>query len=210
MEDNRTDEEKLRQRISENLAYYRKQAGFTQSGLAERINYSDKSVSKWERAVASPDIYVLTMLAELYGVTVNDLIDENVAVPRNEKAALGTRRVVSCLQVVVFVWLIATAAFAMVTMMIPDAKHAWYAFLYAVPVSCAVLIVFAVRLWKKLTLFCTASAFVWTVSVTMFIVLPLENSYLLFTVAGVAQVLVILGFIRQILNDRAHKVARRK
>lgn len=42
-------DEKLRQLIAENIAYYRKLNGDTQAGLAEKLSYSDKSVSKWER-----------------------------------------------------------------------------------------------------------------------------------------------------------------
>ena len=58
--------------IAENMAKYRKAANLTQSELAERLNYSDKSISKWEQGNGMPDIFVLYKLAELYGVTVND------------------------------------------------------------------------------------------------------------------------------------------
>ena len=64
----------LNQTIAKNLAYYRKRAGLTQAALAEKINYSDKSVSKWESGAGTPDVYILVQLAQLYGVTVNDLV----------------------------------------------------------------------------------------------------------------------------------------
>ncbi|MBR2054127.1 MAG: helix-turn-helix transcriptional regulator, partial [Clostridia bacterium] len=67
-------EETLRQSIARNLTFYRKLAGHTQAELAEQLNYSDKSVSKWERGEGVPDIYVLQQIAELYRITVNDLI----------------------------------------------------------------------------------------------------------------------------------------
>ena len=69
-------EETLRKIIAKNLSFYRKNAGLTQAELAEKINYSDKSVSKWERGEGLPDVYVLTLIAGLLGVTVNDLISE--------------------------------------------------------------------------------------------------------------------------------------
>ena len=62
--------EELNQKIAKNLASYRKAAGLTQAELAEKINYSDKSVSKWESGNGVPDLYVLLQLSELYGVTV--------------------------------------------------------------------------------------------------------------------------------------------
>ena len=57
--------------IAENLIYYRKKAKLTQSEVAAKLCYSDKSVSKWERAEGVPDIHVLVELAKLYGLTVN-------------------------------------------------------------------------------------------------------------------------------------------
>ena len=43
------DDEKLKLQIGSNIASYRKRANLTQAGLAEKLNYSDKAVSKWER-----------------------------------------------------------------------------------------------------------------------------------------------------------------
>ena len=67
-------EEDLRRKVARNLAYYRRQMGLTQTELSERINYSDKSVSKWERAEGIPDLYVLTQLADIFCVSVEDLL----------------------------------------------------------------------------------------------------------------------------------------
>ena len=64
--------EDLKKIIAKNLVTYRKQAHMTQAELAEKVGYSDKNVSKWERAEGVPDMLVLHELAELYGVTVND------------------------------------------------------------------------------------------------------------------------------------------
>ena len=64
----------LNKRIGRNITAYRKALGLTQAELAERINYSDKSVSKWESGGGAPDIYVLVQLAEIFGVTVNELV----------------------------------------------------------------------------------------------------------------------------------------
>ena len=49
----------------------------TQAELAERLNYSDKAISKWERAESIPDIYILKRLADMFGVTVDWLIKDN-------------------------------------------------------------------------------------------------------------------------------------
>ena len=60
-------------------------AGLTQAGLAEKINYSDKSVSKWESGNGAPDIYTLIQLAELFGVSVDALIGDGAPVNPQKK-----------------------------------------------------------------------------------------------------------------------------
>lgn len=60
-----------------NLIRLRQEAGMTQAGLAEKINYSDKSVSKWERGEAIPDAYVLKALSDLFHVSIDDLLTEH-------------------------------------------------------------------------------------------------------------------------------------
>ena len=68
------DLEKLKRQIGTNIALQRKNAGLTQAGLAEKLNYSDKAVSKWERGDSTPDILTLVQLSELFEVSVSDLL----------------------------------------------------------------------------------------------------------------------------------------
>lgn len=72
----KVDEATLRRTVSKNIAAYRKAHSDTQLTLAEKLNYSDKSVSKWERGESLPDIFILTQIADLYGITVSNLIGE--------------------------------------------------------------------------------------------------------------------------------------
>ena len=69
-------QQELEQKIAENLRLYRTLHGFTQAQLAECLSYSDKSVSKWERGEATPDVGILYTLSEIYGVTVSELIGQ--------------------------------------------------------------------------------------------------------------------------------------
>ena len=75
--------DKLKLQIGANIAMHRKQAGLTQAGLAEKLNYSDKAVSKWERGESVPDVLTLAMLAECFEITVNDLLTDPEALPEN-------------------------------------------------------------------------------------------------------------------------------
>ena len=79
-----TDEATLRKTVAKNIAQYRKAHHDTQLDLATKLNYSDKSVSKWERGESLPDVYILSQIAELYGVSVSALIGE-IQPPRESK-----------------------------------------------------------------------------------------------------------------------------
>ncbi len=75
--------EKLKNQIGANIAAYRKRAGLTQAGLAEKLNYSDKAISKWERGESVPDVITLAQLAEQFEITVNDLLVDPEALPQD-------------------------------------------------------------------------------------------------------------------------------
>lgn len=109
--------------------------------LPRKINYSDKSVSKWESGNGVPDVLVLMRLAELFGVSVNDLVGES---PK-ERASNTFMRVMVLLISSALIWLIATATF--VAMKIFASAHGawWLVFVYAIPANAAMLAVFAPR-----------------------------------------------------------------
>jgi len=70
----------INRKIANNLMRFRKAAGYTQAELAEKINYSDKSVSKWESGNGIPDVYTLMQLAELYGVTLDAFVSDDAQI----------------------------------------------------------------------------------------------------------------------------------
>ena len=142
-------DDKLKKQIGANIAAYRKSMGLTQLGLAEKLNYSDKAVSKWERAESVPDVLTLTQLAELFDVTVNDLlVDPNelpantgkveqvmsAAVERAMKRKANKRIILGlCTMLVYFVAILLFVIFSSL-----DVPKSWIAFIYALPVDAIV------------------------------------------------------------------------
>ena len=61
--------------LGKKISQYRFKAGLTQEQLAEKLGIGAQSVSKWETGVAMPDITSLPLLAEIFGVTIDDLFD---------------------------------------------------------------------------------------------------------------------------------------
>ncbi len=145
------DDEKIRYQIGANIASGRKKIGLTQAGLAEKLNYSDKAVSKWERGESIPDVIILMHLAELFGVTVNELLSdpeapsdhpgklERAMVQVSEKALKrkANKNIILALSATL-VWFVALLIFVILsTIAIP---HSWIAFIYAIPVTAIVLL----------------------------------------------------------------------
>lgn len=189
-ETHRMQEEHLRQLIARNLTIYRKQAGHTQAELAEQLNYSDKSVSKWERGEGVPDIYVLKQIADLYRITVNDLISEE-----EPKPPLKKPRVLILLLSLGLVWLAALVLFFALMLLCPSLESKWLCFLYAVPVSGIILTVFTCIWWQLWKRCLSVAVIIWGLAVCIHLTVRIPGSYLIYLVAGVVQVLFILWFI---------------
>lgn len=146
-------DEKLKSQIGGNIALYRKNAGLTQAGLAAKLNYSDKAISKWERGESIPDVITLLTLAEQFEITVNDLLSDPNALPEDgdpgklekamshvsEKALKrkANKNVILALSSTL-VWFVALLIFVVLSSF--DIPYSWLAFLYAVPVNAIVLL----------------------------------------------------------------------
>ncbi|MBQ3640249.1 MAG: helix-turn-helix transcriptional regulator [Clostridia bacterium] len=141
--------EGLEQIVAQNLTELRKAQKWTQAELAEKLNYSDKSVSKWERGDALPDLKVLKQMADLFEVTLDYFVTENAAAEREKfeapKSERGFRIGVELLAVCV-VWLVGVSAFIFCSTYV-QLRDPWLALIWAVPASAFVLSYFNIR-WK--------------------------------------------------------------
>ena len=137
--------------VAKNISELRSACGMTQIGLAERLNYSDKSVSKWERGESLPDVSVLMEIAAMFGVTLDYLVTEDhdghgrekavASVGEEERKKKRNRGFIAGMSVLL-VWLVAALAFVILEI-ISDIRNAHYlAFAFAVPVSMIVWLVF--------------------------------------------------------------------
>ena len=147
------DVEKLKYQIGSNIAAYRKNAGLTQAGLAEKLNYSDKAVSKWERGESIPDVLTLMQLAGLFDITVNDLISDPNALPGNpgklEKAMTqvsekalkrkANKNVILALSSTL-VWFVALLAFVVLSSFDFLERYSCLLFFIAIPANAIVLL----------------------------------------------------------------------
>ena len=184
-------EEKLREYFARNLAHYRKALGLTQIELAERLNYSDKSVSKWERGDGLPDLAVTAQIAEIFGLTVNDMIAEK---PKRRLMTTRTQIIITLLSMGV-AWLVATILFFICEIIFPSIKVWWLFYIYASPISAIVGIVFSCIWWKKIHLFASVSTLIWSLALCVMLTVSVPKIYLIFIVAAVLQILALLWFL---------------
>ena len=194
------DELQFKKTVAENIAHYRKAAGLTQGALAAKINYTDKSVSKWERADGMPDAYVLNEMAEIFGITINELIsgEKNESTAKSVKKLSVKKKIIPMLSAGV-VWLAAAIIFVGLEIafdtFFKDIKiREWLVFIYAIPVSFIVLTVFAC-IWHGMAARCLAvSGIIWGLFTSVILSVPVNKIYLTVIIAAIFQVMTILWF----------------
>ena len=189
--------------IAENLIYYRKAAGLTQLEIAEKFNYSDKSISKWERAEGLPDVLVLKALADFYGIKVDDFFkEEKQKVSVSKK---GKRWFIFGLSETLL-WLVFGLAFVIFVLAMRDAFDWWLIFIYAAAGSSILAVVWASIYHHKLYQLIATSLIIWTVIASVFLTLLLNttipNLWLLFIVGVPLQILAALWFLLKIYSKK--------
>ena len=160
----------IKETLPQNLIRLRTEHGLTQSKLAEKLNYTDKSVSKWERGEAIPPVDVLKDIADLYGVSLDFLVsntDENALsiTPATKKEK--TNKLIITLLAVSLVWIIATMLFTYGILFAE--RSVWVLFVAAVPITLIVLLVFNGVWGKRKYTFVIISALIWSALTTIYL-----------------------------------------
>lgn len=199
MENDITNQQEL---LAKNLAYYRKTSGLTQLELADKFNYSDKSVSKWERGEGFPDIFVLKSLADFYGITVDDFYQSEhkaVKVSQNKKRKQTYLKLLS----IGINWLVTVLTFFLLNTLLsrfaPDAPfESWLTFIYGTLTTGIILLVWEFIYHNRFLRMIATSIIIWTAALSLFLTflvvmnLPLP---LLFIVAIPLEVLEIIWYL---------------
>lgn len=164
--------DELRSIFAENVAALRRAAGMTQLQMAERLNYSDKAISKWERGESIPDVAMLKAVADLFSVPVDYLLEREHKKEPEVKQTIGQRirdhGFITGISVLL-VWLIATIGFVITDIVVEGTVKQWLAFVYAVPLSTVVWLVFNSIWFNKRRNFLIVSLLMWSVLTAIFV-----------------------------------------
>lgn len=187
--------EELRAIVARNLAACRRAAGLTQLQLAEKLNYSDKAVSKWERGESLPDVAVLCDLARLYGVTLDYLVSDHTGEKDPPSAGKGRRRAVVAAMSCLLVLLAATLIFSSLYFFGAEVPRPWLTFLWALPACGILLIVFSALWGGKILRTLSVSFLIWTAALCVWFTFSFPYSWLVFVVAVPLQALALFWFL---------------
>lgn len=176
--------------IAKNITRLRKANNFTQAELAEKLNYSDKSISKWENGEAVPSVEVLVNIGKLFGVGIDYFVKENTFAPKIFQKLPKNKMIITLLSISL-VWLVALAVFT--TFIVCLNINLWTIFIWAVPATFVVTTVFAC-LWspRRRFKYISISLLIWTMVMAIYIQFFTENLWMIFIVAIPLQIAVVL------------------
>ena len=181
-----------------NIIKLRTEAGLTQAELGEKLNYSDKTISKWERGEAIPDAYVLTQMAEIFGVTVDYLLSSHDAWESPEQQEEKERKqeehrysVNMIIAISVLgVWTMALTIFVLLWLF---DIILWETFVVALPVSILTYMVLICVFRRRRHLQFVIAAFVLSLFILLYFTLPMQKPWQLFLIAIPAEIIVFLS-----------------
>lgn len=205
----------LKEIIAKNLIELRKVSKLTQAELAEKLNYSDKAVSKWERGESLPDIETFKKIADLYGVTVDLLFRENFNAKkhaRKKNGLIAGQKTLIALLSALLVWVIATVFFVVAIWCDVAQDVAVLGFICALPLTFVVLIIFG-SIWGKTWLnMLFVSGLIWTLMLFVYMLLgqivPNFNASLLCFVLPIPVQIVVFAWYGLIMLNKYLKKKR--
>ena len=199
----------LKHTFAKKLLFLRTQAGMTQSELGDKLSYSDKTVSKWERGEAIPDATVLKKISRIFSVSVDSLLEEPsegaVVEKKPQKYSLSIYPAIAR-TVLMAIWTAALMVFVLLWLL-ADLVY-WMVFVYTVPLTAVAMLVFNSTWHKGQGNFWIVSALVLSVIAVVYLsVLPVKNAWQLFLLVLPAEALVYLSFriVRKREDDELSK-----
>lgn len=187
--------------IAKNISELRRANDITQADLAEKLNYSDKAVSKWERGESIPDVTVLKQIADIFDVTVDYLLTEDKVAPHELVESDAKQRnynhIIITAMTVFLVILISTFVYVVLTMAMGMRYWHLLSFIYALPVCSIIMIVFNSVWFNKRYNFMYISALMWTVLLSLILTFyACGIDIILITLVGIPGQIIIIMWSR--------------
>ena len=184
--------------IAKNITELRKSMNWTQAELAQKLNYTDKAISKWERAESTPDVTVLKSMADLFQVPVNYLFEdghpkERIHLSTIIKQLKKRNHIIIALVSAAGIFFIATVLYVLSGLLSITICHpSWMLYIYAIPLAMIVLLVFNSIWGKPKVNLVIITLLIWTVLFSIYLSFQAPNMWLVFLIGIPAQIIVLL------------------
>ena len=196
----------IRQIIAENLTELRKVNKLTQLELAEKLNYSDKAISKWERGESLPDVEILCQLAELYGVSLDYLVTKD-----HEEATLEYKisKERANLNKTIITWLSVFSAVLLVVLgyilaLTISKVNLWILFIWMVPLCATIYLIFNCIWGKRKIRYITLSILMWSLLTAFALQFMEYNIWLIYCLGAPGQIIILLISRLGYLKTKSH------
>lgn len=194
----------IKEIISQNILTIRKKRKLTQIELSEKLNYSDKAISRWEKGESLPDLETLYSLSEILEVPVSSFFEENAFAEVEARPLKQANKILVVALSCMVVWLCATIVYVYLNLY-ANIKF-WQAFIWAVPTMCVVLKYYN-KVWgKKVYSISITSLLIWSLIASIYFQLIDYNIWIIFLLGPVIQaILIIAHFIKPIKSNKKGK-----
>ena len=195
-------QEEIKSNFSKNLIRLRKAHNLTQLQLADKLNYSDKAISKWEVGSVLPDIETMSIISEYFGITINDLI---YGEKKKIKREFWKNRIFITLLSFGAVWFLASIVFLILTQTV-HMPRLWLTFIFAIPLSSIVLITLSAVWFNKKMVTLSTSLLFWGIILSIYLALNRPTLWFIFIIGAVGQLLIIFwGQLKKLTKPRITK-----
>ena len=209
-------EEEFKELFASRLTEMRKKNNMTQLQLAEALNYSDKAISKWERAESVPDAYTITKIASLlsckpgYLLGFTDEITDAAEEPETKKKKIKSAvSIFVPLISVAGIFFVASVIFLVLRTLPTTSAYAPYIYFTGVPPMFIVLIVFSFIWWNRPLQFVCVSGLIWSAGGLAYCMVNLFADFFrfehIFVCCGILEVICILAFAFAYVIHRVKK-----
>lgn len=161
----------IKNNIAANISYYRKKINLTQLELAEKLNYSDKLVSSWERGERIPDIFTLKELSQIFGISLDALTQK-----KKVKMARPLNKQIMAVLYSLIPWVV-IAILYFVLKILSINFPLWKLIIYAVAASSLSLCIFNIVYRKIWFIYAYLTIFIWTLALSLFISFGYHSVY---------------------------------
>lgn len=180
--------EEIKNNFSQNLIKLRKSKNLTQAQLAEKLNYSDKAISKWEVGSVLPDVETLSHIADYFELTVNDLIYKK---KESILRYITQNHLFTTLASIGLLWFLSTIVYFVISIT-TDLTKVWLTFIFTIPLTFVLLLVFSCLWFKKIWVYISLSGILWGIIISIYLAISNFSLWFLFVIGIAGQIFIFL------------------